>query len=391
MDMNVSPDLEALYCYGLVLVIGLAVAWSQVSKRLEKLPGKWIMVNTWLLFFAYTFVPLFLFWFLDRTNAVHDTSLFAAILIGFSYQQILSGSLGSIRISGDVSKFWQPFGAWADKISDRIRERIRLNNSQFDEGLLNTIRTDDQKFSDLKAVTMTHSVDPNQLDGKLREIDGKKNVLGDDGVRAQQAALLYESLQHASPQQFEYLLYKKGVISKGRYYWYAQEWRSKTTAIVVALVLLGCVAGALRGLATPDHRANYYVWRLHKANITDYDRFRTQTQLREYLATTPATYSQLTSLLKAPNLPMKTADNILGLLVETRQSALKSRVDLHGLLIDALRTENPDIRTRIHKTLLYLAKDRGAVVPLELENWQSDPKHSAIDIDKLSEQWSRVK
>src|SRR5713226_3872670 len=128
MDMNVSPDLEAFCCYGLVLLLGLAVAWSQVSRRLGKLPGQWIMVNTWLLFFAYTFVPVLLFWFLDRTNAVHDTSLFAAVLVGFGYQQILTGSLGSIRAPGDVSKFWQPFGIWADSISDRIRERIIVNS-----------------------------------------------------------------------------------------------------------------------------------------------------------------------------------------------------------------------------------------------------------------------
>ena len=43
--MNVSRDLEAFYCYGLVLLLGLAVAWSQISRRLGKLPGQWIMVN----------------------------------------------------------------------------------------------------------------------------------------------------------------------------------------------------------------------------------------------------------------------------------------------------------------------------------------------------------
>lgn len=73
-----------------------------------------VVVNTWLLFFAYTFLPVALFWFLDRSNAIHDTSLFAAVLIGFGYRQILSGELTSIRPAGDISKFWQPFAAWAD-------------------------------------------------------------------------------------------------------------------------------------------------------------------------------------------------------------------------------------------------------------------------------------
>ena len=172
MDMSVSPDLGAYCCYSLVLLIGLLVAWSQVSKRLGRLPGQWIMVNTWLLFFAYTFVPVLLFWFLDRTNAVHDTSLFAALLVGFGYQAILSGSLGSIRVWGDASKFWQPFGAWADSISDRIRKRIQVNGSQFDERLLATIRADADKFGALKEVTLTHAADPKALDASLKAIAG---------------------------------------------------------------------------------------------------------------------------------------------------------------------------------------------------------------------------
>lgn len=396
MDMSVSPDLEAFYCYGLVLLIGLLVAWSQVSKRLEKRPGKWIMGNTWLLFLSYALVPLILFWFLDRTNAVHDTSLFAAVLVGFGYQQILMGGLGGVRVSGDVSKFWKPFATWADSISNRIIERIKLNDSQFDERLLDIIRKDDKRFIDLKAVTMAHTMSLSQLDklnDALEEIQNKNNLLGSDGVRAKQTSKLYESLRQCSsnPDQFQYLLYKNSITPKKWYFWYAKEWRSKTTAVIVALILLVSVASAVRGLGTPQNRARYYVWRLHKDNATDYDRFRAETKLREYLATTPSTCSQLINLLKMPNLSTKTADKILGLLVETRQFAFKKRIDLQALLVDALRTENSDIRTRIHKNLVYLAKDRGAALPPELENWQSDPKHSAIDIDKLYEQWTRIK
>jgi hypothetical protein len=399
VDMNVSPDLGAYCCYGLVLLIGLLVAWSQVAKRLGRLPGQWIMVNTWLLFFAYTFVPVALFWFLDRTDAVHDTSLFAAVLVGLGYQQILTGSLGSIRVSGDASKFWQPFGAWADSISDRIRERIRVNNAQFDERLLATIRADAGKFEALKAVAMTHAADARALNASLESIAANKDVLGEAGVHAKQASSLYESLQQSSPEQFEYLLYKNDVIPRRWYLWYAKEWRSKTTAIFVAAVILAGVGSAVWGpqtrfgtpLSTASNRARYYVWRLHKENATDYDRFRATTKLLGYLDSTPSTYAMLTNLLKVPNLPVKTADSVLGLLVQSRESAEKNRVDLQGLLVDALHTENSDIRGRIQKALVYLAKERGAAVPAELENWQSDPKQTSMDIDKLIEQWSHVK
>jgi hypothetical protein len=97
VDLSVSPDVDAYYCYGVVLLLGLITASGQVSRRLANLPGRWIMVNTWLLFFAYALLPAVLFWLLDRTGAIHDTSLFAAVLVGAGYQQVLSGGLVGIR------------------------------------------------------------------------------------------------------------------------------------------------------------------------------------------------------------------------------------------------------------------------------------------------------
>jgi hypothetical protein len=390
MDMSVSPDLEAFCCYGLVFLLGLATAWGQVSKRLGRLPGQWIMLNTWLLFFAYTFVPVALFWFLDRTNAIHDTSLFAAVLVGVGYQQILSGSIGSIRAPGDISKFWQPFGAWADTIAVRIRDRIIVNNSRFDEKLLSTIRSDAGKFGALKSVAMVHASDVLSVNQSLQAIAATEGVLGADGVQAKQASFLYENLKQSSPQQFEYLLYKTGVIPRKWFLWYAQEWRSKTTAIAVAVILLLLGVGGALWMSTPPARARYYVWRLHKDNGTDYDRYRAQKKLSGYLANTPPAYSDLIGLLRVPNLPVTTADRVLGLLLETRREAWASKVDLQGMLVESLRTENSDVRTRIQKLLLYLADEKQSQVPTELQNWRSDPKNTSTDVDQVIKKWQQV-
>lgn len=63
MDMSVSPDLEAFCCYGIVLILGLVAARVQISNKLQNLPGKWIMGSTWLLYFAYSLIPVALFGF----------------------------------------------------------------------------------------------------------------------------------------------------------------------------------------------------------------------------------------------------------------------------------------------------------------------------------------
>jgi hypothetical protein len=195
----VSPDVEAYLCYLLVLVLGIITASVQVSAKLKNLPGKWIMLNTWLLFAGYTAIPLALFWFLDRTNAIHDTSIFAAILVGVGYQQILSTGLSSIRAPSGATKLWQPFDAWANSIAGRIRDRIAINDTQFDEKLLTTLIQDKDKFEVLKDITLAHITDVVQLDAKLKEFDSFTGILNEQGVRAKKALLLYTPLRQACP------------------------------------------------------------------------------------------------------------------------------------------------------------------------------------------------
>jgi len=390
LDITVSPDLPAYYCYLLVLLLGLWSAGAQVSKRLGNLPGKWIMVNTWSLFFAYTGIPLALFWLLDRTNAIHDTSLFAAILVGVGYQQILSGSLGTIKAPGDASSFLKPFEAWAAAIATQIGARVLINNDQFDEKLLSSIVKDPAKFDALRQVVMVHTADPVALDAALTAIAANKPILGDAGVLTKQAATLYMAAKRASPQQFQYLLHKSDVIPLRWYLWYAKEWRSKATAIAVAFVLLCAAAACEIRLNTPSNQASYFVWRLHKENGTEIDRYRAESRLGDYLSGYSAVCPMLADQLRVPNLTSKTADTIFALLIANWDRTTSQDDCLRNDLADSLRMDNPDARARLQKTLLYLAADRQLTVPAALQNWNSDAKNTAADLDTVIKQWRAV-
>jgi hypothetical protein len=390
MDMSVSPDLEAFCCYGLVLVLGLVAGRVQITNKLENLPGKWIMVNTWLLFFAYSLIPVALFWFLDRTNAIHDTSFFAAFLVGAGYQQLLTGKIGSIGAPGEISRFWQPFGAWADRIAVSIRDRVATHSTLFDEKLLYSIRTDQQRCDCLKQIAMAHTADPAALDQQLRAIESQAGILGAEAVHDKQSSLLYRNLKMSSPQIFEYLLHKNNVIPAKWYWWYAKEGRSKVTAGAVAMLLLVLVIASVHILNTPAHFAQYYVWRVHKSNGTDYDRYRARNKLANFLQRAPSAYSDLAVVLTIPNLPVNTADSVLSLLLASRHDAAAHNVQLESVLADSLRTENSDIRSRIQKVLLYLANERHANVPKDLDEWRPDPKETPTDIDARIKEWHGV-
>lgn len=390
MDLTVSPDLDAYWCYAVVLVLGLITALGQISKRLAKLPGKWIMVNTWLLFFAYTFTPVVLFWLLDRSNAIHDTSLFAAILIGLGYQQVLSGELTSIRAPGDIAKVWQPFAAWADLVADRIRNRILRNESLFDERLLTAVREDSTKFENLKELALTHTKDVTVLNAAVQKIKDQEAILGEAGVLMKTAEVLYEDLKLSEYETWPFLLYQNKITSGWNYRWHGQEGRSKVAAAVVALLLIGIVAIGFYKAWTPENRGRYYVWRLEKSNNTDQDRFRAGRELITCLKETRNPYPQLALLLRTDGVPIKTAENVLTLLVESRDIASTHQVELPLLLADSLRTTNPDIRARVHSVLLYLADERKADVGF-LKDWKPSAKDSATDVDGMIKQWKIVK
>jgi len=391
MDLGVSPDLDAFYCYAVVFVLGLLTAGNQISARLGSFRGRWIMVNTWLLFFAYSLVPVLLFWALDRTNAVHDTSLFAAILVGFGYQQILSGSIASIQPAGDISKIWQPFAVWADSIANRIGNRIIVNDTRFDEKLLQTVRQDPAKFQRLRDQTFAHATDLPALEQSLEAVDNHQPPLDQDVATARKSAILYANLKQSSPQTFDFLLFRNKITSPFFYLWYAREFRSKTTAFVVAVLVAAVLAWGIHSIDTPENLGHYYAWRLQRNNTTDFDRFRAKRELLQRLRTTTASYARVAALLRTPNLPVKTADDVLGLLVEAHSAAASQGVDLPGLLFDSLRSENADIRRRIQDTLLYLSKEQGLTIPKELQDWKPDAKDSAADVDQIIKKWQQVK
>ena len=120
MIPETSPDLEAWLCYLVVAVIGLTTAIRQVNKRLEGVRGRWLVFGTYLLLFSYMAIPVVLFFALDWTGAIRDTSIFAAIIVDFSYDRFLAGQGNQeVKVPGALTSWWPSFLAWADEVVKR--------------------------------------------------------------------------------------------------------------------------------------------------------------------------------------------------------------------------------------------------------------------------------
>ena len=98
-----SPDVPAFYCYLIVVVAGFFVARAHVNERLKDYPDHWAFLSAWLLFLAYWAMPPLLFWLLDYTSAVQDTSLFAAFVVAFGYRQLFAGGIQGVSMPGQTS------------------------------------------------------------------------------------------------------------------------------------------------------------------------------------------------------------------------------------------------------------------------------------------------
>lgn len=76
-DRGFSPDFEAYICYLVLIIVASISARKNISKVQVSSYGIWRIGRTWMLLLIYVSISVVLFWLLDRTNAVHDTSIVA--------------------------------------------------------------------------------------------------------------------------------------------------------------------------------------------------------------------------------------------------------------------------------------------------------------------------
>jgi hypothetical protein len=218
MDLSISPDVEAYYCYLLVLLIGLAVARKHVAGLLEGFRGVWVMRDTWLLLGVYASVPVVLFWLLDRTGALHDTSVLGAVLVGIGYRQIITGGVQGMAAPSQVSQAWQPLLDWTKRVAARIRDRILTYNARYEERVISRLSGDPQKMQGMIKLVQGYVADPGAVESELQSLATNFAALGEAGVSRRQAAWLYRSLQKLPNVDCEYLMLQQGITSRGMYF-----------------------------------------------------------------------------------------------------------------------------------------------------------------------------
>jgi hypothetical protein len=368
MDQFTSPDLPAYLCYLLVLIIAMLVARSQVNRLLASFPERWGFLSTWGLFSGHVGVPLGLFWFLDYTDALRDTSLFGALLVAIGYRQIFIGGVDSIRLPGQTQRLWQPFERWVKLLVEHITWKLKSHLDRFDDRVCSYVAADSQRIQGLAAIAFLHTTSKQDLETALAtlEAETRPNGVSEAAFTAIQnrkrITLLMNDLRASTGENFGYFLYQGGVVPTTKYLLWFGNVRSRgvawaATVIVAALLILGSYF-AYQSLSV---KAWYYQWRFTKANSSEMDRFRSrnyfQSQLRAAAeannrAHIEAVLAPMLVKLRFKECPNRVAEDVLRLAVDCHNPAIDAVV--FPQLIESLRTENSDIRLRMQRSLIDL-------------------------------------
>jgi hypothetical protein len=372
-----------------VLVAGIFVAVSEVQTRLATTEGAWLVPGTWFLFFAYAAVPVALFWLLDRTGAVNDTSVFAAILIGFGYQRIISGGNQTIKAPGEVSALWTPFVAYADKVTKTAVERGARNQRRLAEKIIVEIMKDPARYKELEELAYARTSDTAAVKKSLEEIDQAPGSGADDKLE-KKTWYLY-GLLLAVPD-INYLLRSKEIVSSSFYWLQIKRYEQIIPIALALLVLAGAVVYSI-ATSKRDFREigiQYHVWRLGKTNSSSIDQYRSRRELVGLMQQKPALRQQSTDqliyLAQRPGLPMERVDLVLQTLLETHPRSPDN--ELARRLPQALRGSSLDGRTRVHDALVFLSEPCTRKLGPELKDWKPTERDSSTTLEERISAWN---
>ena len=399
-DLGFSPDIDAYLCYLILMVasgISAAVNINQMMGAIAR-RGIWTIWRTWFLLGLYILIPVALFWLLDRTSAISDTSLLSAILVGFSYDQIMRNQITSISVATKVSTLLKPLQTWAEEAAKGVRLSLKSKDALAKEKLFAALENDKEKFDVFRKLVFSKTYKKVELEEKLDEIESSPPIGSFeessppedfDLYRYAKIQVLYDELRISKPETFSYHLKEAEIITKVAYG--REKHRGKIVIFNVIVVLLVVGWGGGYFLSNNEWVSNtYYRWRLSKANTTAVDQHRALAYFCMWIDTPSTSQKALDNLhhaLSSPQIALVSIERII-FLVRTKRDTLTQQQEV-DFLLRALSIERPEVRSRVHETMEFLAKEWGAPVDSLLHDALPDASASLLKVEEFITKWDK--
>ena len=389
-------DLPAYVCYAIVLALGLLTAIPAVRDRLESYPGYWQYLRTWLVFAALWLAPFFLFLFLSLTQAIHDTSLFAAVLVGGAYQQVATRGLGGIGGQADPSFLPGLIEKFTSRLAATIAKQHAASSQRAQDGLLNLLATE-EPLKKLRRLVMEVSTSLPDVNRRIKALeDLEMEGLDDDTIKEvrglRECKILLKEVR-SKYEDYGGILRDRKLIGWLDYQWLFRDFRSRVTAGVVLIVLILFSILLFNTAPREVLWPKYHMWRLTKSEVSATDLGRTRGFfVKQVKALGPDSAvivgRDMVRQLRSATLGPGATDRVVNLLMELREPSWDPV--LVPILIDALWNENPDLRARVQNTLLGIRaldySDSSLDEPTE--SWGGLESSSAVERERHLRAWT---
>lgn len=415
-DSALSPDVPSVYCYLVVLLVGVVIARGAVNKLLDSSYGRWSFGQTWLLFYTQSLIPVVLFWFLDYTSVIHDTSLFAALAVAAGYQQIFAGGIKDITLPGQTSKLWQPFEAWRNNVINSIAIRARQRLDKFDLRVATYCADDPARLATLSKTVAQYASDPVDLAARTAAAD-----VSTPERKLSLAKMLIRELRSVDLAGYGGILNRAALVPASWYLFRITPGRRASWGALLGTTVLIFIFFLLLGSAPLNSVSPllgpYQRWRLTKANASARDRFRTNEYFLEVLShpdpdLDPKVVISGSKVLSADSDPSKDIDpnKVISSSIEELRyrgispDVVKEFINLashskplwvrnYWLPQFAAGLQNPNLETRarLHAAMVVLVDDAGlsADLPQAIREWKTSSDAQQGDMDVLARAWDK--
>jgi hypothetical protein len=394
-ESTLSPDVPSAYCYLVVLLVGVVIARSAANKLLDSSYGRWSFRQTWILFYTQSLIPVVLFWFLDYTNVVHDTSLFSALAVAVGYQQIFAGGIKDITLPGETSRFWQPFEAWRNNVINTIAIRARKRLDTFDQRVAAFCAGNPARVAALSKAAVQYASDPVNLATKIAAAD-----ISTPEKTLSLVKLMIRELRSVDLAGYGGILNRANLVPRPWYLICMTPGRKAAGGAFIGTLVMIFITFFLLGAAPLDSESPflkpYQRWRLTKENASARDRFRTNEYFVGVLSGDVSGDADPTELIGGSITELRYSGVSPDVVKEFINLAAHSKpkwILSYWLprFAEGLQNPNLDTRARLHTAMLALvpyAPNKVEVTPL-LRDWKTSSDAQPGDLDLLSRAWEQ--
>lgn len=394
--MSSYTDVSAWICYLIIAVIGAIVSFYHVNSKLYGAKILWLRVELWVVYFLYILFPLTLFWLLDASGEVKDTSLLWAVLIALVYRKILAGESDKIKAPDVLAGYWVSLESLIEKLIENWGDSVH-NFNQWQH------RAIQRRLSEANHDKLAHLIAFAQR-MNIPVSDTMLATIASGGqVDRQEMAALSEQTYMAAMKKYRNdipdIFVEEKVLSMWEVIFHCKfQLRQVITSSLFTVILASSTYFLIQVVRSDSFHPelDYYVWRLGKSNTSEKDVHRNCRQIiklmkskdmalhkKQYLV------NNLLNKLYSVDITAERAQKIAKIFIEMKDY-IHNKEQFLVDLAEILRSERIEIRVIVQSNLLFLAQSYDKTIPNSLLNAEVSKDLKDDETEQIIALWASL-